>query len=78
METVYMTFSEALKHVKNGKKLTRKEWNGDGMFITMQMPTPDSKMTVPYIYMKTVDDNFVPWVPSQTDLMSEDWKIVYS
>jgi len=78
METVYMTFSEALKHVKNGKKLTREMWNGDGMFITMQVPTPDSKMTVPYIYLKTVDDDFVPWVPSQTDLMSEDWKIVYS
>lgn len=77
METIYMTFSEALKHIKNGKKLTRRDWNGKGMFITIQTPTPTSKMTLPYIFMKTKDDEFVPWTASQTDLLSEDWKITY-
>ena len=77
METIYMTFSEALKHIKNGKKLTRKGWNGKGMFITLQTPTQKSKMTLPYIYMKTTNDEFIPWTPSQTDLLSEDWTITY-
>ena len=73
METIYMTFSEALKHIKNGKKLTRKGWNGKGMWIELQKPDEHSKMTLPYIYMKTADNNLVPWLASQTDMLSEDW-----
>lgn len=30
----------------------------------------------PYLMMKTVDDQFVPWVASQTDLLAEDWSVV--
>lgn len=27
----------------------------------------------PYLMMCTVDESFVPWVASQTDLLAEDW-----
>ena len=27
----------------------------------------------PYLMMRTVDGEFVPWVASQTDLLAEDW-----
>ncbi|MFE1914979.1 DUF2829 domain-containing protein [Streptomyces anandii] len=27
----------------------------------------------PYLMMKTVDNEFVPWVASQTDILAEDW-----
>lgn len=27
----------------------------------------------PYVMMKTVDNDFVPWVCSQSDLLAEDW-----
>ncbi|GAA2566435.1 hypothetical protein GCM10010435_44570 [Winogradskya consettensis] len=27
----------------------------------------------PYLTMRTVDGDFVPWVASQTDLLAEDW-----
>lgn len=30
---------------------------------------------LPYLMMKTVDSSFVPWLASQTDLLSEDWKM---
>lgn len=30
----------------------------------------------PHIDMKTVDDEIVPWVASQTDLLAEDWTTV--
>lgn len=30
----------------------------------------------PAIYMKTVDDKFIPWLASQTDVLSEDWQLV--
>lgn len=29
-----------------------------------------------HIDMKTVDDEVVPWVASQTDLLAEDWAVV--
>jgi hypothetical protein len=29
-----------------------------------------------YIAMKTAQDNVVPWLASQTDVLSEDWEIV--
>jgi len=28
---------------------------------------------LPYIMMKTVNDEFVPWLASQTDVLAEDW-----
>ncbi len=27
----------------------------------------------PYLMMKTAQDDFVPWVASQTDILAEDW-----
>ena len=29
-----------------------------------------------YIAMKTAQDNVVPWLASQTDLLAEDWSII--
>ena len=29
-----------------------------------------------YIAIKAADDTVVPWVPSQSDVLAEDWKIV--
>lgn len=69
-------FSEALLRLKNGSKLKRAGWNGKNMFIALQKRTETSKMTLPYLYMKTVDDNLVPWLASQSDLLKEDWEEV--
>jgi len=43
------------------------------MYIFLQKPTDKSKMTLPYLAMKTVDWDIVPWVASQTDIIAEDW-----
>jgi hypothetical protein len=29
-----------------------------------------------YIAMKTAQENVVPWLPSQTDVLADDWVIV--
>lgn len=71
-----MDFGEALKVLKGGGKVQRAGWNGKGMWLMLQVPDAHSKMTLPYIYMKTVDDNLVPWLASQTDVLSEDWNTV--
>lgn len=68
------SFSTALSHLKSGSRVTRAGWNGKGMYLELQVPDANSKMTLPYIYIKTVDDNFVPWLASQTDLLAEDWQ----
>ena len=70
------SFSEALVLLKEGKKVAREGWSGKGMWIKLQIPTEQSKMTLPYIYMSTVTGDLVPWFASQTDLLAEDWVIV--
>lgn len=68
-----MNFGEALDVLKDGGKVYRDGWNGKGMWLKLQEPNENSKMTMPYIYMKTVDDKLVPWLASQTDMLAEDW-----
>ena len=71
-----MSFSQALIALKTHQKVCRTGWNGKGMWLALQIPDAYSKMTLPYIYMKTADDNLVPWLASQTDILAEDWQIV--
>lgn len=68
-----MDFSQALQQLKNGLRVERAGWNGKGMWIKMQRPDEHSKMTLPYIYMKTACGNQIPWLCSQADMMAEDW-----
>lgn len=71
-----MDFSDALYELKSGSKIARKGWNGKGMWLNLQIPDENSKMSLPYIYMKTACDNQVPWLCSQTDMLADDWQIV--
>lgn len=69
-------FSAALDSLKNGEKVSRFGWNGPGQYIEMQVPDVHSKMSLHYLFIKTVQGDLVPWLPSQSDLMSEDWYVV--
>lgn len=71
-----MDFSHALVAMKEDRTVARAGWNGKGMWIRLRYPGETSKMTTPYIYMKTVDDELVPWLCSQTDMLANDWGIV--
>lgn len=68
-----MDFGQSIEALKDGYKVARSGWNGKNMWLELQMPDAHSKMTLPYIFMKTADDHFVPWLASQTDILSEDW-----
>lgn len=70
-----INFSHALTAVKTGKFITRAGWNGKGQYVGFQSPDKNSKMTLPYLFMKTVEGNFVPWLASQTDILATDWII---
>ena len=71
-----MNFGGAIVALKGGNIVARKGWNGKGMWLKLQVPDAHSKMTLPYIYMKTAQDDLVPWLASQTDILAEDWELV--
>lgn len=86
-ETSGLTFGLAIEALKLGERVTRAGWNGKGMWIWMPEPLDEfcTKVFVcgdeefearPWIGMKTADDQFVPWVASQSDMLAEDWQIV--
>lgn len=87
-EEALYDFSTALDELKKGKKIARKWWNGKGMYLLLQKPTLESKMSLPYIYMciphyidckwiqETEYIQRVPWIASQTDLLETDWIIL--
>ena len=74
-----MNFSQALDRLKAGAKIARSGWNGAGLWLEILRPDAHSKMTLPYIFMsypenaKNTPGARVPWLASQTDLLSEDW-----
>ena len=68
-----MKFGEAVEALKADHKVARRGWNGKNMWLKLQRPDANMKMTLPYIYMKTADAQLVPWLASQTDILSEDW-----
>lgn len=70
------SFGGALSALRDGHKVARSGWNGKNMWLALQRPDANSKMTLPYIYMKTAQGDLVPWLASQTDLLSEDWSVI--
>jgi hypothetical protein len=70
------SFAGALAALNDGRKVTRKGWNGSGQFLALQVPDTHSKMKRPYIYISPVDGDLVPWVASQSDLLANDWEVL--
>ncbi len=86
-----MSFGHALEALKSGERVSRKGWNGKGMWLRLvhssayeiapgsfdtHEANPCNPDLLPFIGMKTVDDKFVPWLASQTDALADDWCIV--
>ena len=69
-------FGWALHRLREGCKVTRDGWNGPGQYLELQKPDEHSKMTLPYIFITTVQGDLVPWLASQTDMLAEDWNTV--
>jgi hypothetical protein len=74
-------FGYALDVLRSGGRVRREGWNGKGMWLQLQRPDEHSKMTLPYIYIEYPAGHpaypngcRVPWLASQTYLLSEDWE----
>lgn len=79
-----MNFGGAVEMMKAGRKVARSGWNGKGMWLMLVQnyqvgfdPSVLGRKLLPWIGMKTADDSFVPWLASQTDVLAEDWEIVF-
>jgi hypothetical protein len=72
----YTDFGWALNQLRRGDKVTRTGWNGKGMWLSLQTPDANSKMNRPYIYIRIVCGELVPWCPSHSDLLGTDWSVV--
>lgn len=86
-----MNFSQALDLIKEGKKLTRSNWNGKGMFAYL---VHSSEFEVnraplnaiyemgtkvkyrPHIDLKAADGTCGVWSISNNDALAEDWEVV--
>ena len=71
-----MDFGEAIRAMEEGKRVSRRKWNGPDQWLAIQVPDEHSKMRKPYIYISPVDGEFVPWLASQTDMLQKDWYVV--
>jgi hypothetical protein len=75
------SFGGALEALKAGLRVARKGWNAHHV-LALQVPDEHSANTAPYIYMVVGQDaadmpgKRLPWVASQTDLLSEDWYVI--
>lgn len=71
----HVSFVDVINYLHSGTMAWRQGWNGKNMFISLQTPDEFSKMSRPYIFMKTADNHLVPWVASQSDILADDWTI---
>ena len=84
-----MTFGDAIEAVKDGQRVSRKGWNGKGMFVFLARDADfntDADMTgidqpeVPVhdmLVLKTAQNTLQPgWLATQTDMLAEDWFVV--
>jgi len=80
-----MNFGHAIDSMSSGYKVSRKGWNGKGMFLFLipidwefysDVEGIDGLQTEPFICMKTADNKLIPWLASQADILAEDWGVV--
>lgn len=85
-----MKFGEALDRLLKGSKLTRQDWYGRQFiyYVPQGSYKPCTKIAEqltneqglveyePYIALKTTQGIVVPWTPSISDILAEDWMVV--
>jgi len=80
MEKTYLKFGEALDIIKVGGMVERKGWNGKDMYVTLipaRRAVYQGSNIQDCLALKTPEGNMQPgWLPSQEDLLTEDWRIV--
>lgn len=66
-----MSFGLAIEAAKKGALIARAGWNGKSKFVYFK-----HYPSQPYLVMKTAQDQLVPWLASQSDMLDDDGEIV--
>lgn len=70
-----MSFGEALDVMRSGAAVRLPHWKPD-VRIELQKPDAGSKMTHAYLYARS-RFGFVPWIPTQVELLSCEWEVAH-
>jgi len=68
------TFGQAIETMRSGGRVRLPKWLED-VFISIQVPDENSKMTAPYFYV-TSRFGLVPWIPTMIEMLSIEWEVV--
>lgn len=83
-----MRFSEALNYLIDGKRISRKGWNGKNQYIELatNISYKNAKGEIINADHETMGKNAIAfvgtsgvqvgWLASQADMLSDDWMIV--
>ncbi|KRL66354.1 hypothetical protein FC27_GL000625 [Companilactobacillus versmoldensis DSM 14857 = KCTC 3814] len=72
-----MTFEAILPHLKQGEKAVRTGWEGTELFVVLQSEDKfDGDVLNPYFLIKTADEAYSMWSPTDCDILATDWELV--
>ena len=86
-----MNFGLALEAAKKGSKITRRGWNGKGMYVFLADDVEfhtdadlseywgnvDGVCVLPVLVLRTAKGDLQPgWLASQNDMLADDWEVV--
>ena len=70
-----MDIGNAVEALRAHLRVRRAGWNGKAMWLELQEPDAQSKMTGSYVYLTTGPNLRFPWTCSQSDLLAVDWEL---
>lgn len=75
----------AVRALNDGEKVRRSGWNGKGMWLEIDMTVTgyeersarykNDVMVENFVWMKTANNTYIPWLCSQADLLATDWEM---
>lgn len=72
-----MTFEAILPKLKAGQKAVRTGWEGTELFVILQAETTfQGAPLTPYFLIKTADEAYSMWSPTDCDILATDWQLV--
>ncbi len=75
--TDVFSFATVYKYIKEGKKVSRLGWNNRHIWIILYNQNNNHyRGFEDFIVIMTTEGKYVPWTPSQTDLLTEDWILI--
>lgn len=83
-----MSFGEAIKLLKEGKRLQREGWNGKNQYIELatNISYKNTRGEIINVEHDAIGNNAIAfvgtsgiqlgWLASQADMLADDWKII--